>query len=91
MTQLGLDRPESGVAQRAEKAPIAIDDGLFSYYLGRGIANARLKSPAAKADLEQSAKLLPTAVAYNELGRIAAANRAGGGLCVELSLPVTRA
>jgi predicted Zn-dependent protease len=50
---------------------IAIDDGLFSYYLGRGIANARLKSPAAKADLEQSAKLLPTAVAYNELGRIA--------------------
>jgi predicted Zn-dependent protease len=54
---------------------IAIDDGLFSYYLGRGLANARLKSPAAKADLEQSAKLLPTAVAYNELGRIAESAR----------------
>ena len=51
---------------------IALDDQFFSYYLGRGLANSRLdRNAAAKRDLERSVQLLPTAVAYNELGRFA--------------------
>jgi len=51
---------------------LAIDINYFDYYLGRGVANARLNNrAAARSDLEQSAKLLPTAIAMNELGKIA--------------------
>jgi tetratricopeptide (TPR) repeat protein len=51
---------------------LAIDSNYFDYYLGRGVANARLNNrAAARSDLEQSAKLLPTAIAMNELGKIA--------------------
>ena len=53
---------------------LARDGSYFDYYLGRGVANARLNNrTAARSDLEQSAKLLPTAIAMNELGKIALA------------------
>ncbi|MDA1076038.1 MAG: M48 family metalloprotease [Proteobacteria bacterium] len=53
---------------------IGIQDNLFSLYLSRGLAHVALaNSDAAKADLTASAKLLPTAVALNELGKIAEA------------------
>ncbi len=48
------------------------DPQYFVYYLGRGVARARLDQHAeAKADLGHSVELLPTAVAYQELGAIA--------------------
>jgi predicted Zn-dependent protease len=47
------------------------DANYFDYYLGRGVANARLnQNRQARADLERSASLLPTAIAMNELGKI---------------------
>lgn len=50
------------------------DADYFDYYLGRGVANARLNRPQeARADLERSADLLPTAMAMNELGKISLA------------------
>ncbi|MGV3592848.1 MAG: M48 family metalloprotease [Gammaproteobacteria bacterium] len=50
------------------------DDSYFDYYLGRGVAYARLDdNRAARADLEHSAELLPTAIAMNELGKISLA------------------
>lgn len=54
---------------------LSLDANYFDYYLGRGVANARLDNrTAARSDLEQSAKLLPTAIAMNELGKIALAD-----------------
>ena len=51
---------------------IASDPNYFDYYLGRGVAWSRLgNNQLAKSDLEQSTSLLPTAVAMNELGKIA--------------------
>jgi predicted Zn-dependent protease len=51
---------------------LALDSGYFDYYLGRGVAHARLGSPEqARHDLEKSTELLPTAVGMNELGKIA--------------------
>jgi predicted Zn-dependent protease len=51
------------------------DDNYFDYYLGRGVAHARLdETREARADLERSASLLPTAIAMNELGKIALAD-----------------
>ncbi len=48
------------------------DAGYYDYYLGRGVAHARLNQSAlARQDLEQSTKLLPTAMAMNELGKLA--------------------
>lgn len=53
---------------------IALDDNYFDYFLGRGVAHARLdQSGLARADLERSAALLPTALAANELGKISLA------------------
>ena len=53
---------------------IAMDANYYDYYLGRGVAYARLgERTRARADLEHSADLLPTAVAMNELGKIALA------------------
>ncbi len=54
---------------------MARDDSYFAYPLGRGLA--RLQSGernAAKVDLERSVALLPTAPAYEALGRIAEGN-----------------
>ena len=48
------------------------DANYFDYYLGRGVAHARLnQNKEAREDLQQSTKLLPTAMAMNELGKIA--------------------
>lgn len=48
------------------------DGGYYHYYLGRGMATTKLSNArSAKNDLESSLKLLPTATAYNELGKIA--------------------
>ena len=52
----------------------AIERGstYFSHFLGRGLARIGLnRTVAAQEDLEQSIELLPTAIAYNELGKIA--------------------
>jgi beta-barrel assembly-enhancing protease len=47
------------------------DSDYFEYYLGRGQARARLgDTAAARLDLERSLKLLPTALASNELGQM---------------------
>ncbi|MEY4641849.1 MAG: hypothetical protein RLZZ227_1843 [Pseudomonadota bacterium] len=47
------------------------DSQYFDYYLGRGVAHARLdENREARADLERSAELLPTAIAMNELGKL---------------------
>lgn len=51
---------------------LARDDNYFDYYLGRGVAHARLnENRQARTDLERSASLLPTAIAMNELGKLA--------------------
>ena len=51
------------------------DSGYFAYYLGRGVAEARLDDrQAARADLQRSVDLLPTPAAYQELGAIAEAD-----------------
>jgi predicted Zn-dependent protease len=48
-----------------------LDDDYFEYYLGRGLANARLGNRVnAREDLERSNQLLPTALATNELGNL---------------------
>ena len=47
-------------------------DGFFAFYLGRGLSHSELKNrDRAKADFNRSLEIFPTAVAYNELGRIA--------------------
>jgi len=54
---------------------IKLDDGYFDYYLGRGVAHARLnQKKEARSDLEFSSQLLPTAVAQNELGKLSLAD-----------------
>ena len=54
---------------------LARDPNYFDYYLGRGVAHARLdERAAARDDLKRSADLLPTAIAMNELGKIALAD-----------------
>lgn len=56
-------------------AAIALDDAYFDYYLGRGVAHARLdQRREARADLERSSSLLPTAIAANELGKLSLAD-----------------
>lgn len=51
---------------------IALRDGYFGPYVGRGLAykEQRQYGPA-RADLTRSVELLPTAVAYNALGELA--------------------
>ncbi len=51
------------------------DDSYFDYYLGRGVAYARIGDQRlAQVDLERSVDLLPTATAMNELGKISLNN-----------------
>lgn len=53
---------------------ISRHDGYFDYYLGRGLAYSRQgNAQRARADLQASADLLPTALAMNELGTMALA------------------
>ena len=58
---------------------LARDDAYFDYYLGRGLAYSRQGNERqARADLQASVDLLPTALAMNELGTMAlAANDRG--------------
>ncbi|MDP6376275.1 MAG: M48 family metalloprotease [Pseudomonadales bacterium] len=54
---------------------VARYDGMFSYYVGRGLAHAGLgQRGLAKTDLTRSLELLPTAIAHLELGKIAEAD-----------------
>jgi predicted Zn-dependent protease len=49
-------------------------DGFYGHYLGRGMANVKLgEQDQAKSDLNRSVELLPTTIAYLELGKIAEA------------------
>jgi len=51
------------------------DDEYFAYFVGRGVARARQgRNGPAKEDFTRSMALLPTATAYNELGRLAEAD-----------------
>ena len=50
------------------------DDGFYGHYLGRGMSYVAQGDRArAKADLNASVELLPTTIAYLELGKIAEA------------------
>jgi len=50
------------------------DHAFYGHYLGRGMAYVKLKDQdKAKADLNASVELLPTTIAYLELGKIAEA------------------
>lgn len=54
---------------------IAKDGNYYDYYLGRGVAYARQgSSNLARADLQHSSELLPTAIAMNELGKLSLDN-----------------
>ena len=51
---------------------ISNDGNFYHYHLGRGMATLQSRDPrSAKTDLQNSLKLLPTATAYHELGKIA--------------------
>jgi beta-barrel assembly-enhancing protease len=53
-----------------------LDGEYFAYFLGRGVARARLgEGAAAGSDLTRSMRYLPTATAYHELGVLAEADR----------------
>jgi predicted Zn-dependent protease len=50
------------------------NDAFYAYYLGRGMGYVQLgNQQKAKADLNASVELLPTTIAYLELGKIAEA------------------
>ncbi|MBD3649307.1 MAG: peptidase M48, partial [Pseudomonadales bacterium] len=69
---------EYRLAERQFTEAVQRDPAYYEYYLGRGLARARLGNPeSARRDLERSNELLPTAIANNELGKIslAAGNR----------------
>lgn len=54
---------------------IARDDGYFFYYLNRGLARRALGHyGTARSDLTASLRLLPTSVAYQNLGELAEAD-----------------
>ncbi len=60
------------LAKRYYDKAVKLNSGFFYYYLQRGMLEGRMGArAAARADLLQSAKLLPTADAYNALGNIA--------------------
>ena len=66
-----LNQREYRTAINTYDAAINNDDNYYDYYLGRGVAYARLgERTQARADLESSARLLPTAIAMNELGKL---------------------
>lgn len=59
-------------ATQAYTNAIARNDGFFYYHLQRGlIAERQRNDVAARADLENSIRLLPSGPAYNALGNIA--------------------
>lgn len=76
---IALMQRRYGAAIEAYNQALARDDGYFDYYLGRGLAYSRQGNESrARADLQASVDLLPTALAMNELGTMAlAANDRG--------------
>lgn len=54
---------------------LGLDDNYYEYYLGRGLARAKQgRKVEARTDLQASNRLLPTAVANNELGELSLAS-----------------
>lgn len=67
--RLGQRRYDDAIALYDQA--IALDDGYFAYFLGRGLAYSRQSNrDRARTDLQASANLLPTAQAMNELGAL---------------------
>jgi predicted Zn-dependent protease len=67
-----LSQKRYAEAVAAYSTALKKDNSYFEYYLGRGLARARLgETQSARVDLEQSYQLLPTALASNELGQMA--------------------
>jgi predicted Zn-dependent protease len=70
-----VNQKHYGEALASYNTALKYDSSYYDYYLGRGVAYARLNQTAlARQDLEQSTKLLPTAMAMNELGKVAMTN-----------------
>ena len=70
-----LSQARYPAAVAAFSTALTKDSSYFEYHLGRGLARAKLgDAQAARVDLEQSIKLLPTALASNELGQMSLAN-----------------
>ena len=68
---LVYERRYEAAVQQYNRA-IGEDPDYFDYYLGRGVAYSRLgQRQLATEDLQASVKLLPTAMAMNELGTLA--------------------
>ncbi|MEX0738591.1 MAG: M48 family metalloprotease [Pseudohongiella sp.] len=76
---IALMQRRYGAAIETYNQALARDDAYFDYYLGRGLAYSRQGNDSrARADLQASVDLLPTALAMNELGTMAlAANDRG--------------
>lgn len=77
---IALMQRRYGAAIDLYNTALARDDAYFDYYLGRGMAYSRQGNRnRARADLQASVDLLPTAMATNELGTMALAanDRAG--------------
>jgi beta-barrel assembly-enhancing protease len=75
MGDLRLRQKRYDAAVEHYDAAIRRDDEYFAYFLGRGLARSeRGDRRAARADLDRSVQLLPTAIAYRELGRAAEAD-----------------
>lgn len=67
-----LARQQYDEAIGAYDEALRLHDGYYDYYLGRGLALSRRgDQQRARADLQASVDLLPTAIAMNELGNIA--------------------
>jgi beta-barrel assembly-enhancing protease len=70
-----LSQARYPAAVAAFSTALTKDSSYFEYHLGRGLARAKLgDAQAARVDLEQSIKILPTALASNELGQMSLAN-----------------
>ncbi len=68
--ELKRKKPES--AKHYFDKALSLNNQFFYYHLQRGLINEQLGfNGAAKKDLNDSLKLLPTATAYNSLGNIA--------------------
>jgi len=58
-------------AEQEYTAALQRDPVYYEYYLGRGLTRAQLgQAEGARADLQHSNELLPTAIASNELGKM---------------------
>ena len=69
-----LAQNQYGLATEQFNSALDRDPRYYEYYLGRGIARAKMGRVAeARSDLEHSNQLLPTAIANNELGQLSLA------------------